>query len=524
MAERPVARTAGLVMVLILLSRLLGFIRERSIAIVFGSNWQTDVFRQAFNIPDLMYFILVAGGLNAAFIPTFTSYLARDEEEDGWRMAWTFFTLGFIALVLMTALGVIFSPSLSYIVGYAYEGETRRLLIKLMRIMFPAVFFTALAGLGMGVHKSYKSFNAPLWGPILYNAVIILGIYLLGGRYGVVGMGIGTVAGACVNFLIQMPFFIKKARPRRYAFQLHHPGIKQILYLMGPAVISSSIAQLNFIVSSSLASSLAESSVSALRVANTLVQLPLGVFGMGVSMVILPTLAGLKAKGEIDDFREMFSQGIRFVLTLTIPAAVGLAVLRVPLVRLLFEGGAFTSADTLMTAQAVLFYAPGLISQAVIQVLVQVYYSLQDTKSLVKVSLNAILVNATLSLAFLKFTPLAHGGLALASSLTSIINLLNYLLRLRKHLGRIDAGRMLRCTIRSLIASAVMGFAVWGAATVGASLFGTSTLPGRVTEVAIGVGTGGLVYLIMIFVLRMEETTFLYQVFRRNAKSTSEAK
>jgi putative peptidoglycan lipid II flippase len=519
LAERPVTKTASLVMVLILLSRLLGFVRERSIAVVFGANWQTDVFRQAFNIPDLMYFILVAGGLNAAFIPTFTSYLARNEEDDGWSMAWTFFTLGFIALALMTVLGILFSPALSYLVGYAYEGETRQLLIKLMRIMFPAVFFTALAGLGMGVHKSYKSFNAPLWGPILYNAVIILGIYLLGEEYGVVGMGIGTVAGACVNFAMQMPFFLKKARPHRYSFQLSHPGIKQILYLMGPAVISSSIAQLNFIVSSSLASGLAESSVSALRVANTLVQLPLGVFGMGVSMVILPTLAGLKAKGEINNFRETFSQGIRFVLTLTIPAAVGLAVLRVPLVRLLFEGGAFTPADTQMTAQAVLFYAPGLISQAVIQVLVQAYYSLQDTKSLVKVSLNAILVNAALSFAFLKFTPLAHGGLALAFSLTSIINLLNYLLRLRKHLGRIDARRILRCTVRSLIASGVMGVVVWGAATISAFFFNTTTLLGRIAETAASVGIGALVYLIMIFALHMEETAFLRQILRRGAKN-----
>lgn len=510
-------------MVLILFSRLLGFIRERSIATVFGANWQTDVFRQAFNIPDLMFFILVAGGLNAAFIPTFTAYLARNEEDEGWSMAWTFFALGLISLILMTVLGVVFSPALSYLVGYAYQGETRQLLIRLMQIMFPAVFFTALAGLGMGVHKSYKSFNAPLWGPIIYNVVIVIGIYLLGGQYGVIGMGIGTVAGAFANFLIQMPFFIKKARRHRFSFNIHHPGIKQVLYLMGPAVISSSITQLNYIISSSLASGLPESSVSALRVANTLVQLPLGVFGMGVSMVILPTLAGLKARGEMDNFRKMFSQGIRLVLTLTVPAAVGLAVLRVPLVRLLFEGGAFTPSDTVMAAQAVLFYAPGLVSQAVIQVLVQVYYSLQDTKSLVKVSFNAIVVNAILSILFLRFTPLAHGGLALAYSLTSIINLFNYLFRLRKHIGSIDGTRILRCTLLSLFASSLMGIVVWIVAHTSATFLSPTTFIGRTTEVMLSVGVGALVYLILLFVLRMEETEFLRHVLRRGAKPTRES-
>lgn len=522
-SERPVARTASLVMILILLSRVLGFLRERAIAEVFGATWQTDALRLAFNIPDLMFAILVAGGLNAAFIPTFTGYLARDEEEEGWRMAWTFFALGLIVLVLMTLLGIIFSPALSYIVAIAYSGEKRQVLVALMRVLFPAVFFTALAGLGMGVHKSYKSFNAPLWGPVVYNLVIILGAYLLGRRFGIMGIAAGTVAGAMSNFLLQMPFFARKAAPHRFHFNLHHPGIARALYLMGPAVLSSSITQLNFTISSSLASSLPESSVSALRVANTLVQLPLGVFGMGVSMVILPTLSGLMAQGKTDAFRRTFSQGVRLVLFLTIPAAVGLAVMRVPLVRLLFQVGEFDAKDTLMAAWAVLYFAPGLISQSAIQVLVQVYYSLQDTRTLVRVSMQSIVINILLSIAFLRFTNLAHGGLALAYSITSVINMLTYMHGLRRHLDDIDAPRIYRSILLSLIAALLMGVVVWAAVVGSNAVISPARVLGRLAEVAAGVGAGALAYLAFVFILRMEETTFLRQVLRRRGKAVPDA-
>lgn len=520
MPQRPVARTASLVMVLILFSRILGFIRERAIAQVFGMDWRTDVFRAAFNVPDLMFFLLVAGGLNAAFIPVFTSYLARGEEEEGWRMAWTFFAIGLILLVVMTTTGMVFTPALAPLVAIGYVGEQRRLLIRLMRVMFPAVAFTALAGLGMGVHKSYQSFGAPLWGPVMYNVMIILGTYFLGPSFGTLGMAVGTVAGAIANFLIQLPFFLKKAYPHPFIFDIQHPGIIQAFRLMGPAVISSSIVQLNFTITSSLASTLEEGSISALRTANTLVQLPLGVFAMGVAMVILPTLAGLMARGQTDAFRQTFSQGLRLVLFLTIPAAVGLASLRIPLIGLLFETGEFSASNTLMAAHAVLYYAPGLISQAAIQILVQVFYSLQDTRTLVRVSATAIVVNTLLGVAFIRLTPLGHGGLALAFSLTSLLNVFTYLYHLRRSIGSIDGTRIARTVGLSLFASALMGLAASGAATLAAQLANPARLSGRLLEVTAGVGTGIAIYAALTLAFGMEEASLLREALLRRRRDT----
>lgn len=512
--ERSIAQDAGMVMVLILFSRILGYVRERAIADVFGLNIETDIFRLAFNIPDLMYFLLIAGGLNAAFIPVFTGYLAKGEEDDGWRLATTFFSIVVGLLIVMVILGVAFAPHLSPLVAYSYRGREQELLVYLMRLMFPAVFFTAMAGVGMGVHRSYRNFAPPLWGPIVYNAAIIATTYLLGRSLGVVGMAYGTVAGAIANFGMQLPFVVRKARGKRLRFDLSHPGLQRVFRLMGPAVISLSIYQINFIIVSNLASGLTEGSPTALKIAQTMVQLPLGVFAMGIGMVILPNLSGLMAQGEREAFRDTFSQGIRTVFFVTIPSAVGLAVLRTPLVRLLFETGAFGPKDTEMAAFALLFFTIGLWAQAGVQVLTQVYYAMQETGTLVRVSLTALALNTAFSLFFLRFTALEHGGLALAHSLTVIANMLNYLWTLRKKIGRIDGERILRTLLYSALAALVMGVVVHWTATVSEAWFDLASFTGRLFHALLAVGVGAAVYGGVAAALRMPEVGMIVQAVR----------
>ena len=462
-----------------------------------------------------MYFLLIAGGLNAAFIPVFTSYLAKEQEDDGWRLAATFFSIVVGLLVLMVTLGVIFAPRLSPLVAYSYRGGERELLVHLMRLMFPAVFFTAMAGVGMGVHRSYRNFAPPLWGPVAYNAMIIASTYLLGRTLGVVGMAYGTVAGAIANLAIQVPFVLRKSRGKKLRIDLSHPGLRQVFRLMGPAVISLSIYQVNFIIVSNLASGLTEGSPTALKIAQTMVQLPLGVFGMGIGMVILPSLSRLMARGERDAFRETFSQGIRAVFFVTIPSAVGLAVLRVPLVRLLFETGEFGPSDTQMAAYALLFFTIGIWAQAGVQVLTQVYYAIQETGTLVRVSVTAIILNTALSFLFVRLTPLGHGGLALAYSLTVIVNMLNYLITLRGKIGRIDGGRIARTVLFSTLAALIMGAAVHLAAGVFATWFDLGSLAGQLLHALLAIGVGVVVYAGSAYALRMPEIRMIREVVRR---------
>ena len=255
--REQVTKAATIVMLAILVSRILGFIRERAVAEVFGRTATTDVFFAAFALPDLMYQLLVGGALSSAFIPVFTQYLAKDDEKEAWYVASVFLNATFLLLLLIMVLGVIFTPQLAPLVGMGFSGEQRDLLILLMRVTFPTVFFTALAGLCMGVLHSYQKFFLPALGPIVYNLGQILGAYILGPIIGIMGMAAGTVAGALGNFSIQFPAVLKRAKKHyRPVVDLRHPGIRRMGMLMLPAILGLSISQVNVIVSQNLASTL----------------------------------------------------------------------------------------------------------------------------------------------------------------------------------------------------------------------------------------------------------------------------
>lgn len=516
--SRTIARNAGIVMVLILISRLLGFVRERAIADVFGLTWETDAFRAAFNIPDLMYFLLVGGAISSAFIPVFSELLAREQKEDAWRMAATFINIVSAALLGLTVLGVIASPWLAPFVAPGFADEQLALLIYLMRIMFPAVLFTALAGVSMGVHHAYESFVVPLLGPIFYNIAITLGAYVLGPPLGIVGMAIGTVIGAVGNFFIQMPFVVRAGGKFPWRFDLKHPGLKKVFTLMGPTLLGLSIVQLNTIILTALASTLNPGSITALNLGNRLVQLPLGVFGMGMSMVLFPVMARLAAVGDWQQFEHTLTTGLRTILFITVPSAVGLVALREPIVRLLFEVGEFGPADTSATAYGLLFFAIGVFAVSSVQVLTRAYYSMQDTITPVKIGAVTVLTNTGLSLLLLRTTNLGHGGLALAFSVAAIVQMS---LQFGGLQSKLSERLRWRPVITTLLKSALAAAAMFPAAMFVGEWIGARVdlafAPGRLLQVGGGVAAGAVVYGLIALALRMDELALVRQMFGRMA-------
>ena len=518
--REQVAKAASIVMLAILVSRILGFLRERAVTEVFGRTATTDVFFAAFALPDLMYQLLVGGALSSAFIPVFTQYLARDEEKEAWYVASVFLNITVLALLVVMVLGVIFTPSLAPLVGIGFSGEQRELLVLLMRVTFPAVFFTALSGLAMGVLNSYQRFTLPALGPIVYNLGQILGAYVLGPLMGIMGMAVGTIVGAMGSFSIQFPEVYR--RGRRYyrpLLDLKHPGIRRMGQLMLPAIIGLSIAQINVIVSQNLASTLETGSIVALRLANRLINFPLGIFAMGISTAIFPTLSRLIAKKEWEEFSRTLFFGLRVVFFITIPSAIGMASLRVPIVRLLFESGEFTALDTQATAYALLFYVPGLFAQAAIQVTTRGYYSLQDTKTPVKIGFLTVVTNFLLSVALLRWTSLGSGGLALAFSLSSILNVVIALVilgRKLQNLSRIGSAysRLGATVLKSTMASLLMGGTVYLAASFLETALPVSRKLGQLLQVFGAIGMGMLLYLVLSLLFRMEETTFIWNLIK----------
>ncbi|HYH02453.1 MAG TPA: lipid II flippase MurJ, partial [Bacillota bacterium] len=284
-ATQKAARAAGMISFMYLISRLLGFIRENLSGRLFN-RFETDAFIAAFIIPDTMYYLLVGGALSAAFVPIFTEYLARDQEEEGWKVASTFINITVLLLIGFTVFGMVFAHWLAPLEAPDFPPAKTKLLIELTRVMFPAVCFTALAGLMGGVLNSYHRFFNPALGPVFYNIAIIFGALVLGSQYGIKGMGYGVVIGAMGSFLIQAGG-VKGHCGRYYRFgyiDLKNPGFRRMLWLMLPALIGLSATQANLWATNIMASSLPEGSLTALRFANRLIQLPIGIFASGIAV------------------------------------------------------------------------------------------------------------------------------------------------------------------------------------------------------------------------------------------------
>ena len=516
--NQRVAKAAGLLMVATTLSRILGFVRERGIAQIFGRTRLTDIFFAAFSIPDLMYYLLIGGALSAAFIPVFTSYLANNKEKEGWYVASTFINVTVLLLFAFTILGIIFAPRLAPLVAYNFTGRDLQLLVRQMRFMFPAVFFTALAGLQMGILNSYQVFGPPAFGPIVYNLAIIAACYLLGPSMSLTGLAIGVVVGAIGNFFVQFPFVRAYNKGYQFVMDFSHPGIRKIFKLMVPSLLGLSVTQINLIINQSLASGLAAGSITALRYANRLMQLPLGIFAMGISTAIFPTLARQASRREMDDFRATFSLGLRSVFFITVPAGIGLWVLGEPIVRLLFQGAEFTAADTKATAFALGFYSLGLFAQSGIQVITRVYYSLNDTVTPVLTGVATVVLNVLLNLFFLSQTNLAHGGLALAFSISGIFNFFALVFFLRRKIGAMGGGKIAWSFMKTAIASLGMGLGViWATGLIQPKVNLSSTL-GQLIEVGGGIAVGLLVYFVAAYLMGMEELELVLDLVKKKIK------
>ncbi|TZE81717.1 murein biosynthesis integral membrane protein MurJ [Calorimonas adulescens] len=517
--HRTATRAAGLLMVTITASRILGFIRETTVANIFGTSYVTDAFYAAFTIPDLMYYLLIGGALSSGFIPVFTSYLANNREKEGWEVASIFISVVLCLLVVVTILGIIFAPYLVPLVAYKFRGETLALTIRLTRIMFSAVMMTAIAGLESGILNSYQEFTASAFGPIVYNIGIILGAVMLGTRFGVYGLAVGVVAGAFGNVLTQFFSTIRHAKGFfKFNLDVHNEGFKQIIALVIPALIGLSISQINLVVNQNIASGLAEGSITALRYANRLFQLPLGIFAMAISTAFFPSMTRQASIADYKSFKSTLSLGLRSIFFITIPSGVGLIVLSKPIVRLLFKSGSFTESDVAATAFALGFYSLGLFAHSAIQVITRGYYSIKDTRTPVIIGAMAVAFNVILNLIFVRYSNLALGGIAFSFSLSGILNMVVLLYILNKRLNGIETGRILMTIIKSTVSSLVMGAAAYYSYVYLSSIFGIESKLNQLIHTGGSIIIGVIVFAAMAYILRMDELNVVLDIIKRRIK------
>lgn len=498
-----VAQAAGIVMLATVASRILGYVREVVIYALFGQNRLTDAYNAAFSIPDFLYMLLVGGALSSAFIPVFSSYIATDRENEAWEVASTILNILLILLALGIAVGMIFTPQLIVLLVPGFDPATLDLTVILTRIMFFQVIFMVLSGIIMAILNSYRNFLYPALGSVLYNFGIITVGWLFSPYIGIAGFSIGVVAGAAMQVLVQLPALLRLGVVYTPRINWRHPGVRKVGQLIFPVLIGLSVTQLNLFVNQNLASHLSGGLVAALRTAQRLMQLPIGIFAISVAVAAFPTMTAQVARGETNEFKRTLSLSLRSVLYVSLPAAAGLIALRIPIIRLLFEQGKFTADATQATADALFFYSLGLFAYGATQVLNRAFYSLHDTRTPVTVGIVTIALNIVLNILLIRY--LQHGGLALAYSVAGIFNLLLLLGLLRRETGPLGGAVIVRSFSQSLLASIIMGVVVaWVASFLGAEV-GVSTKAGQAIQVLGAMGAGVGIYGLVTLALRMQE-------------------
>jgi putative peptidoglycan lipid II flippase len=509
--HRQIARAAGIVMAAFVASRLLGLARDMVIAAQLGTSDAADAYRAAFLIPDLIFTLIAGGALASAFIPTFTGYLANGDREGAWHLASAVINLLIVTTGVAAVLAAIFAPAMMWVLAPGFSAEKQALTISLMRVTLICSVIFGVSGLVMGVLNAQQQFFWPGLAPAMYNIGIILGAWLLLPRLGPMGVAIGAVAGALLHLLVQVPGLVRCEMRYTPVLSLRDPGVRRVLWLMGPRVFGLAVVQLNFWVETNLASRLGMGAVAALNYAFRVMLLPQGVFAQGVATAAFPTFAEQAARGHKDAMSEALAATLRAIFFVAIPAAVGLLVLRMPLIQALFERGKFQDSSTEAVALALMFYAPGLVAHSGIEIVTRAFYALHDTRTPVYIGVVAMLVNVALSLSLIG--PMQIAGLALANSIAAFAEMALLLWFLRPRVSGLGSARTWTALGKSAFAAAVMAAAVWAFLA-----FAPAGLPGgAILRGGIGVVIGGAVYVLASLLVGADEVRTVTRMVLRRA-------
>lgn len=459
MSKGDVTRAAGVVGFFTLLSRIFGLVRDMVLASLFGAGMAADAFFVAFRIPNLLRRLFAEGSLTISFIPVFTEYLEKRGKDQAFELAQVVLTFLTLLLAVLAIAGVLLAPWIVRVqaFGFGSSGIKYELTVLLTRITFPYIFFISLVAFFMGVLNSLKRFAPPAAAPILLNVGIIGAAYLLSPRLDepILGVAIGVIVGGLLQLALQIPWAVREGMKFVPKWKPRHPAIKRIGLLMVPAVFGSAVYQLNQFIGTLLASFLPEGSISWLYYADRIVQFPLGVFAIAISTAALPSLSTYAAREEAREFGDLLGHSLGLVFFISLPSLVGLLVLGEPIVKLLFERGAFKAYHTSMTYYALIFYALGLWAFSGIRVMVSAFYAIQDTRTPVKVASMALIANLFLSLALMG--PMKHGGLALSLATASAFQFLSLLWLFKKGSSYDFLSSFFRSAGRSILASIAMG-------------------------------------------------------------------
>ncbi|MCE9675746.1 murein biosynthesis integral membrane protein MurJ [Paraclostridium bifermentans] len=508
------AKSAFWLMVVTMLSKVLGFGREIILGYFYGTGMYSDVYIVSMNIP-LVIFASIGTALITTFIPLYQEVLSDKGEERALKFSNNIMSIVVILSILLGVFGYIFAEPLVKLFAMHYTGEKLILAVKFVRIMIGGVVFIGLSNLMTSYLQIQGNFTIPGMIGFPNNIIIITSIILSAVTGNIYILAIGTLIGMLSQFLFQVPFAIKKGYKFKPTIDFKDEYLKKMLWLVMPVLIGVAVNQINAMVDRSLASGLEDGVITALNNANRLNGFVMGMFIATLGAVIYPTLSKLSTENNKEKFAESVANSVNCVNLLVVPASVGAMILATPVVRILFERGAFNDRSTMLTATALVFYSVGMVGFGLRDILGKVFYSLKDTKTPMINGIIAVVLNIVLNIALVKV--MGHGGLALATSLSAIICIILLFISLKKKIGYYGQDKIRSTFIKTVVASLVMGVVTY---FVYKFLFGILGLGFIQEAISLGVSIaiGGAIYLGLIIVFKVEEVNMAIDMIKKKLK------
>lgn len=543
--QKSIARSAGIVSIAVMFSRLLGLLREVIFARYFGAGFLTDAYVVAFRIPNVLRDLFAEGALSVAFVKVFTDVQVNKGEKEAWRLASLIFNLLAVVLSVICIVGIIFSRQFVELVADGFSPEKVALATTLTQIMFPFILLVALAAVAMGVLNTKGIFGIPASASTVFNIVSILfglglAYYLSGGgwtspdkdsipdaasQWAIIGMSIGTLIGGGAQLFMQLPSLFGVGFRFAPILSLADEGVKKVIALMTPAILGTSAVQINVLINTYFVSQI-EGAQGWLNYAFRLMQFPIGIFGVAVGTAAIPVMSRLASEGKIKDLRDTISSSMNLVFLMTLPSACGLIVLGEPIIRLIYERGEFDGADTSMTAVALAGYSIGLTGYAAIKILSPAFYALNDAKTPMIIAIVSIAVNFLGGYFMREWfshygvtpdTPYGYGhvGVALATSLVALVNFFALAIILRGRIKRLNGRAILSSFVKIAIASAVLSVVCYAAYRFLLGRYGSDGLLLRIVEAFVPIALGGIAFVIVVKLLRVHELEQLVGTLKR---------
>jgi putative peptidoglycan lipid II flippase len=534
-----ILRSASVITFVTLISRICGYLRDQRVALLLGTSPAADSFVLAFRVPALIRRMTAEGSLGASFIPIFTGYLRNRSREEAWDFAQKIFWDLAVVLAVVVVLGVVFSRQIVQLFT-VFSGNAAHwdLAVSLNRIIFPSIFFLGLAAVASAILNSFHVFAIPAATSIFFNLSLIAFSFpivyrpllrLFSGNFQTpaVVLAIGILVGTALQLAVQIPSLRRRGMKFPVSVSLSDPGVKQFGRLMGPSFFGMGVYQINLFVDTLFATSsrMPTGSIMSLYVADRVMQLVLGSYAIAMSTALLPAMSHQLAAGKLGEMKRTFAFALRIVSFITIPAAVGLVLLRKPIVLVLFQHGRFVAESTALTANALLYYSLGLPAFAAIKLITPMYYSAQDTATPARVGACALGANILLNAVFLLFAfrYLSNGSPALASSLAAYFNFALLFVFFRKRYGPLGFRGVLASLFKMGLCAVAMA-AVSAAAVRMANFSSIGHVLVKAGMLAGMIAVSVAVYLGLAWLLRCEELfEFLLLVRRSDSGAAVEA-